>query len=64
MNREMNTLREIIFVNWLDAGSLISNTSNETDPAILRIYQITAAYLMDLNHDFLIHHLEQNNIAE
>ena len=60
----MSNLIEIIFANLLDAIPLISNTDNEFNPAILRIYERNAVLFQDIIDDFLIQHPEESNITE
>ena len=64
MDAEMARHTEIIFANLLDAITLISNTDNDNNPAILRIYERNAAFFLDMNHDFLIQHPEERNFTE
>ena len=65
MDREMDreTLA-VLFANLLDAIQLISNTDNEIDPAILRIYERNAAFFQDSADEFLIQHPEESNFTE
>ena len=64
MEREITTLTDVIFANLLDAIPLISNTDNEINPAIFRIYERNAAFFQDINDDFFIQHPEESNITE
>ena len=64
MDREMTRLTEINFANLLDAISLISNTDNEIYPAILRIYERSSAFFLDVNQEFSIQHPEERNFTE
>ena len=64
MDEEMSNFIEIIFGNLLDAIPLISNTDNEINPAIFRIYERNAAFFQDIIDDFFIQHPEVSNITE
>ena len=63
MDEEMSNHIEIIFANLLDAIPLISNTDNEFNPAILRLYERNAAFFQEIIDDF-IQHPEESNITE
>ena len=45
MNRDITEITDLAFVNLLDVIPLISNTGEEVDPLILRIYERNAAIL-------------------
>ena len=66
MNREITELTAIVFANLLDVIPHLSNTDDRFDSILLNIYQRNAAYFMDMdmNQDFFIEHLEENNIIE
>jgi len=64
MEREITTLRDVIFANFLDAIPLLSNIDNEINPAIFRIYERNAAFFQDIIDDFFIQHPEESNIIE
>ena len=45
MNREITEITDLALANLLDVIPLISNTGEEVDPLILRIYERNAAIL-------------------
>ena len=46
MNRDVIT--DLVFANLLDLIPLITNTGEDHDPAILRVYERTAAILDEI----------------
>ena len=46
MNRDVIT--DLVFANLLDLIPLITNTGEDLDPAILRVYERTAAILDEI----------------
>ena len=56
MNREVIT--ELVFANLLDLIPLISNTDEEIDHVILRVYERTAAIYEEIQFEYQRHELD------